>query len=81
MFSFLKEPKSVFQKIGDHERHKRNALKIRYKKGVYTIAEFAELAKVPYMTMYMRVKGAESAADLKGEVLIKTRKRGRPVEA
>lgn len=81
MWKFFKEPKTTFQKIDGHERHKRGAIKIRYKKGIYTVAEFADIAGVPYMTLYMRLRKAKSVKDLRGESLIAERKRGRPVEA
>lgn len=81
MWSFLKESKEVIQKINGHARHKRNTIKITYKRKSYTLSEFADLAKVPYMTMYMRAKNARTAGDLQGENLIRGRKRGRPVEA
>jgi hypothetical protein len=55
--------------------------KILYKGNRYTIAEFAELAHVEYMTMYMRIKKAKSEEDLTGEALLTERKKGRPAEA
>ena len=81
MWKWKKEPKSAVQKIEGHKRHKRNVFKILYKGNRYTIAEFAELAHVEYMTMYMRIKKAKSERDLTGEALLTERKKGRPVEA
>ena len=81
MWNWKKEPKSAVQEIKTHARHKRNVFKILYKGKRYTIAEFADLAHVEYMTMFMRVKKAKSEKDLTGEALIAERKKGRPVEA